>query len=66
MNLNKISFYTGMGLWAAIFFTNQASNTKGQWMLVLGLILVIPFVTDEISKLILKRSSRKCIVKYQK
>lgn len=55
MNLTKISFYTGMGLWAAVFLTNKASTTNGKLLLVLGLILVIPFVRISWIKWIVKK-----------
>jgi len=44
-----------MGLWAAVFLTNKASTTNGKWLLVLGLILIIPFVRIEATKWIVKK-----------
>lgn len=56
---NKLLFYSGISLWAAVFFSNKASTTNGKWLLVLGLILVIPFVRVGFSKWVVKKGMEK-------
>lgn len=40
--LTDILMYVGLGLWCAVFITNNAGNIKGHWLIVVGICFMLP------------------------